>query len=56
MAVTRYRLEVTPTFYTLFLRLADTWFPLYAFPRDAATHQPKYHSNYGLYFSMQVYF
>lgn len=37
----RYRLEVTPTFYTLFLRLADTWFPLYAFPRDAATHQPK---------------
>jgi len=38
----RYRLEVSPTVYTLFEQLSDdSWFPLYAFPRDTALNQPR---------------
>jgi len=37
----RYRLEVTPGVFTLFEQLADnSWFPLYAFPREADTNFP----------------
>jgi len=38
----RYRLEVSPTVYTLFEQLSDdSWFPLYAFPRDNTKNQPR---------------
>ena len=38
----RYRLEVTPDVFTLFEQLADdSWFPLYAFPREADTNFPR---------------
>merc|ERR1719197_372867 len=38
----RYRLEVTPDVFTLFEQLADdSWFPLYAFPREAETNFPR---------------
>ena len=39
----RYRLEVTPDVFTLFEQLADySWFPLYAFPREADTNFPRF--------------
>jgi len=38
----RYRLEVSPTVFTLFEQLSDdSWFPLYAFPRDTTKNQPR---------------
>ena len=39
----RYRLEVSPTVFTLFEQLSDdSWFPLYAFPRDTTKNQPRF--------------
>ena len=39
----RYRLEVTPDVFTLFEQLSDgSWFPLYAFPREADTNFPRF--------------